>query len=208
MSNEQSLSIVIDDLRYIEKEWGDSVDNNTLRRGSVFLRRLLNDGHLQQAWRYAGFKSEPQIIAPDLDMVLRMPYAGTIIRGIAGGGTYEGITTGIALVCDGEGFDDSKIPTAFEIVFGLRGFVNSTCVYVERRKIKRGHIIKYVCNKLGGAHYDLSRKLDKPGDYERILDANQDALKIDDKNAVYFGLLSIGQRLVKSPDIQKLMAIQ
>jgi hypothetical protein len=87
-----------------------------------------------------------------------------------------------------------------EVTQNLTDFVNSPCVVVEGTTISRIELVKYVVNKLGGAHYDSKREKD----YQRLLDYAGQHYALAGKNSVYFELLSIGQRLVKSPDIVKL----
>jgi hypothetical protein len=70
---------------------------------------------------------------------------------------------------------------------------------VEGEVFRRREIIQYVANKLGGAHYDERRD-----ERERLLDYAQEAYKVADKKPIYFELLSTGQKLVRSPDIERL----
>jgi len=80
---------------------------------------------------------------------------------------------------------------------------------IEGILINREEVIKYVSNKLGGAHYDSSRK---PRASSRgvsleekyaLLDSARNSTMLADKNAIYYELLSIGQRLVNSKDVQQ-----
>lgn len=82
----------------------------------------------------------------------------------------------------------------------LTEFANSACMIVEGTPINRLELIKYVTNKLGGAHYDSKREKE----YQRLLDYVGQTYTVAGKNGIYFELFSTGQRLVRSPDIENL----
>lgn len=85
--------------------------------------------------------------------------------------------------------------------FGLRRFIEAPCMVVEGAAIPRRVLIKFVSNKLGGAHFD-SRRGDSAEDQNfRRLDLIGKTLAVADKNSVYYELLSTGQFLVRAPDI-------
>lgn len=76
--------------------------------------------------------------------------------------------------------------------------------------ISRHTVIKYVANKLGGAHHDKRRGTDKENLAFVLLDkvGRDMGLRLLDKPAVYFELLAIGQALAKSPDLRKFAGIE
>lgn len=92
----------------------------------------------------------------------------------------------------------------------LSVFLKQTSFVVDGVLINREEVIKYVANKLGGAHYDSSRtnSTQKSGpsleDKYALLDKTRREIKVADKNAIYYELLSIGQRIVNSRDVQHL----
>ena len=59
--NKEFLRVVAADLDYIIKEWGPEIDDDSLRRDCVVLRRLLVKDNLGQAWRAVGFEKQPKI---------------------------------------------------------------------------------------------------------------------------------------------------
>jgi hypothetical protein len=80
---------------------------------------------------------------------------------------------------------------------------------ISRLKINREEVIKYITNKRGGAHFDSSRNI-STGDSEKkysLLDNIHMSTSIADKNAVYYELLSIGQRLIASHDVERIRQI-
>ena len=61
------------DIEHLRNAWSTAPNQHELRRSSSVLRRLLVEGELGRAWRAAGFKGEPRVKAPDLNIVLK-PY--------------------------------------------------------------------------------------------------------------------------------------
>ncbi len=206
MSSEYLIHTAVSDLKYLGDNWGKQVDNDTLRRESTILRRLLVNGDLQKAWLALDLTHEPKIIAPNLDLVIQYRQGTRIVSGLAGGGEYDGVHARLAIL--NEGSVPINIPNeAKEFNYGLHSFVESTGIFLHRHKIKRKHIIKYVAEKLGGAHLDFERPRQNNGEVYLLLDANSEHFLILGKNAIYFELLSIGQNLTHAPDIQKFIKL-
>lgn len=86
----------------------------------------------------------------------------------------------------------------------LANFMPSPCIIAQGKEISRRILIQYVANKLGGAHWDPGRGKKKKDMLFALLDQVSQRISLADKNAVYFELLSVGQALVNSPDIQTL----
>ena len=86
----------------------------------------------------------------------------------------------------------------------LANFMPSLCIFAQGKEISRRMLIQYVANKLGGAHWSPGRGKTKQDMLFALLDQVSQNVILADKNAVYFELLSIGQALVNSPDIQTL----
>jgi len=85
---------------------------------------------------------------------------------------------------------------------GLRAFIESPCMVILGALVPRRVLIKYVCNKLGGAHFDTKRDYTPEGTLFRRLDYVGDKITLVDKRIVYFELLSIGQTLARADDIR------
>ena len=90
----------------------------------------------------------------------------------------------------------------------LRKFLASASVVTRGRLISRHLVIKYVANKLGGIHLDPKRDLNKDDEQSfHLLDAIADTYQIAGKQAIYFELLSIGQSIAASPDIERFLEV-
>ncbi len=86
-------------------------------------------------------------------------------------------------------------------------FLRQASFVIKGVIINREEVIKYVANKFGGAHYDSNRRISPPGasisleDKYTLLDSIRSGTIVADKNAVYYELLSIGQRVINSRDV-------
>jgi len=88
----------------------------------------------------------------------------------------------------------------------LSKFLQETAFVISSVKINRAEVIKYVANVLGGVHHDAKRKGTPLGRKYALMDSvRKGELQVAGKDTIYYELLSIGQRLVKSQDVQKLM---
>ncbi|MCH8877101.1 MAG: hypothetical protein IIA89_09830 [Chloroflexi bacterium] len=87
--------------------------------------------------------------------------------------------------------------------FPLLEFVDDASVVVGGVEIRRRQVVKYVSNRLGGAHLDRRRGTTKDGMIYDLLDKVADKYMLLEKSAIYFELLSIGQALVNSSDLTK-----
>jgi hypothetical protein len=203
------VRVVASDLDYLAGMCSQNrVSDDDLRRCSVQLRSLLVEQNLLMAWRKFGFKGQPTIIAPRLES--EAYDLSRVWLGIAGGGTYEGIT-GSLIVGRVEGVNGIclppkatlELPSESELKhhypFKLSGFVDAWGIVVNGKTVRRSEVIKYVANRLGGAHYD-ERRLE--GAFV-ALDKAVLRLNFFGKNPVYYELLAIAQLMANAPDIQK-----
>jgi hypothetical protein len=71
--------------------------------------------------------------------------------------------------------------------------------------IVRRALIKYIANKLGGAHLDHKRGTNHEETLYRLLDDARSWILMD-KPAVYFELLAVGQAVAKAGDIGHLLS--
>ena len=200
---------VIEDLNWIRADWGHEVDDATLRRGSAVLRRLLIEGDLRRAWRAAGRSREPLIESATLDHVLGSKPLEDISFASAGGGHFGmGTSRGLTMLNyaasdeEVEAWLESMSKAPEKMTMGLSRFVKGVCMVVAGTPITRHQLIKYVANKLGGAHFDSSSNRRKNQKEFRELSRLLGHIRISEKEAVYFELLSIGQALVTSESIQ------
>jgi len=203
------LDIVHSDLIFLRDEWNNEVDDHTLRRTSPVLRRLLVEQDLHRAWKLSGFENQARFQASTLDPMLNAIPSINISFACAGGASYKGAQLRGLFEYKGklsktqreeinlDGFPDRE--------YNLLEFIKSPSMIIQGCDISRRHVIKYVTNKLGGAHLDTSRDKRKDDAIFSLLDIVQNHFTILDKPAVYFELLSIGQAVIHSSDIDKLI---
>lgn len=218
--NNYVLRTVKEDLLFLKKEWFQDIEDPNIRRSSSILRMLLVEGNLLKAWRLSGFEKEPTVIAPSLKLLMDGLPKRRIILLSAGGAAYKGMQIKGTEILDIT-LSDKKIKERYEKLkggiersFGLTDFMRSGCLLITKRYpqgieqeiISRQELIQYISNKLGGVHLDLSRDIKKPREQKYLmLDWLFNQIQIGGKNIIYFELLSIGQSLLKSPDIEQLM---
>lgn len=203
------IDVVVSDLIFLRKDWDEEVDDHSLRRSSPILRRLLVDNELQRAWKAAGFEKEPMIETSTLRPLLDEESLVNIEFASAGGAKYRGMELrGMTHLNYSRSPEDIKKDSLRGVpmeTLGLIAFNKAPCVIVKGRIISRHVLIKYVSNKLGGAHHDIKRKA--TGEellFSRL--AKTQGIALAGKPAVYFELLSIGQTLSKSSDIGRLIS--
>src|SRR5438132_14423240 len=154
------IQTVAEDLRFLRKEWDDSVSDWSLRRSSGTLRRLLVEGAYARAWRLSGSSGEPKVEAPDLMRSLTRIDHAHVTYAQAGGATSHGMTVTQVIELDfamspeqiAEEYRRGPQPASSE--FGLSQFIESICVIYKGVRITRRGVIQYVANKLGGVHLD------------------------------------------------------
>lgn len=136
----------------------------------------------------------------------------------AGGAKYKGVQIQSTSLIDGAmtpeevkaSYERTKdvIGKSYPVKLGV--FLKQTSFVVDGVLINREEVIKYVTNKLGGAHYDNTRSNSSQQsglsleDKYALLDKVRSGTIVADKNAIYYELLSIGQRLVNSRDVRHL----
>lgn len=207
LPHDELIRIVASDLRFLESEWDETVDDDSLRRTSPVLRRLLVDNELQRAWKAAGFDREPQIEASTLSSILAHAPLEKILFASAGGARYGGAELRGAFVANCAMSPD-EIRQRYEAgipseVAGLRSFIEAPCVVSNGRIIPRRVVVKFISNKLGGAHHDSKRGNSTEERMFSALDRTLGTAILLEKPAVYFELLSAGQALVASGDIKR-----
>jgi hypothetical protein len=208
--------LVAEDLDYLFKEWNQDIDDASLRRSSPVLRALLVEGLLGRAAHQVG--REMRVMAPAIGRVVTDGELRECTFFQAGGAKYKGmIVQSMSMIPRAETPAEMKesyerqkeiIGKSYPVKMGV--FLKQTSFVVKGVLINREEVIKYVANKLGGAHYDSSRAPSKvEGEVSldqkyALLDEVRTGMSTADKNAVYYELLSIGQRVVNSRDIRGL----
>jgi hypothetical protein len=203
------IKIVASDLRFLRDEWDNKVDDHSLRRSSPILRRLLVEQDLHCAWKALGFEGQATIVASTLKPILQAVPAQHILFATAGGASFGGAELR-GFVRAKSKLDQAQVdrlaggpvPNA---KFSLLDFVDDASVIVAGIEVKRRQVIKYVSNKLGGAHLDRRRGTTKEGMIFDLLDKASESYTLLEKPAIYFELLSIGQALVNSADVMRFL---
>lgn len=205
-----------------------------LRWGVAALRRLLINGLLGRAWRAMGFEGEPIIPSPDVERMLNQKdlRLEQVAHLIAGGGSVDGIEVcglGMAKVFNpqtGKGPDEEEgfAVSVFNFSRDARGqltageydhlvrrptklsaFLRSWSAIRRGQAMSRHDVIQYFAKWAGGVHSDAERGADglAPHPFELIeeLKGKVHALSMD---GLDFELLSIGQLLGRSPDLDRL----
>jgi hypothetical protein len=173
-------SVVREDLHFLRSLTAASTDDE-LRLGTAVLRRLLVDRLLQRAWTDAGFEREPAVrgeSVEDLDP-----------------GREDWSRVLFATVATGSG--DAPL-------VGLGSFIAGTCLIVNRVKVSRRVLIKYVANKLGGVHFDPKRGDDAEGVAFVGLDGVESTL--NERREPFAQVLGIARVLSSSDDVIRLLA--
>ncbi len=208
--------LVAEDLDYLFKEWNQDIDDASLRRSSPVLRSLLVEGLLACAAHQAN--REVRVMAPAIARVVTKEELRECTFFQAGGANFKGMMVqSMSIVPRAQSpaeikasFERSKNVIGKSYPVKLNAFLKQTSFVVKNILINREEVIKYVANKLGGAHYDSSRPPSKvPGEASldqkyALLDEVRRGMFVADKNAVYYELLSIGQRISNSRDIRGL----
>ena len=208
--------VVSEDLEYLLVEWNQEIDDASLRRNSPVIRSLLIEGNLRRIANEAD--RQIRVMAPAIGRLTTDAELCEYQFFQAGGALYKGmIVQSMSMVPRAKtaaeikaSYERSKESIGKSYPVKLSVFLKQTSMVVDGVLINREVIIKYVANKLGGAHYDRSRENSKTGGnislehkYE-LLDKVRSGVTVADKNAIYYELLSIGQRLVNSRDIRQL----
>lgn len=151
---------MLEDLALLRNTWNDDIAPARLRNDSAILRKLLIHGDLARAWRDSGRQGEPRVTAPDLKHYLGDFDRKKIVLAQAGGATYRGLTLALNMVVEGAVSPGAHYPEG-ESPFKelpLSRFVDGPTIVAGGVAVKRSDLIKYVANKMGGAHFDETRK--------------------------------------------------
>jgi len=204
--NNELIERVAEDLIHLKNDWNDTVEDDVLRRSSPVLRRFLIGKELPRALRAAGLSSQAIIETSTLEPTLQLFPKEKIIFASSGGAKYNGTEIrggfGVNYAMSSEErtkLNELGVPTAS---MKIHEYVEAPCIVVSGTLITRRILIQYIANKLGGAHLDQKRL---KGEREFILldRIHKDAkLVFAGKPLIYYELLSIGQSLSESSDIE------
>ena len=201
------IRIISADLQFLRDEWDENIDDDSLRRTSPVLRRLLVHNDLHRAWKASGFEGQATVISSTLKPILQVLPLQAIEFASAGGANYQGMEIRALLLMRQSGYEAqakrlADLPPPEETL-PLLSFIDEASVIVRGIPVRRRHVIKYVANKLGGAHLDRRRGKTKEEMIFDLLDKSLNAYLFLEKPAIYFELLSIGQAIASSEDLKR-----
>ncbi|MFC1928380.1 hypothetical protein ACFLXK_02095 [Chloroflexota bacterium] len=211
---DEVLRTVMEDLLYVTKEWKKDIDDDQLRRDCTVLRRLLIEDNLGRVWRKVGFRKQPRILTPVLNIIGDKKRVSFAQAGLA---LYKGLEVQAAMY-HGDVPEELTMDTSKQVKqelgkpvkkpLFLSDFLTSTCIIVNGTEISRHDLILYVANTLGGIHLEWDREFGKQPSMKVIfesLDTHYKTGVTANKESIYYELLSIGQSLANSRDISRLI---
>jgi len=212
--NPHFLATVLEDLDFLEESWGDNISEPQIRRNSPVLRYLLVDGKIKEA--AAMLNQKIRILTPLSSLEENLP-APESIRFFMSGGASINKGRVDRLIEYNRAFTPEEVKKMYDDGKRLEGkskavpidtFLNQVSFMYGASRIKRKTVIKYVCNKLGGTHYDPKRvaptSLLTANEDEQysFLDVIYNTWKSLDMNVIHLEMLGIGQRFINSRDVR------
>lgn len=195
----QRVDVVREDLAELLAllERGDPEERH-LRHCSPIVRRLLVDGggDLPQALSAVGANPDPEVEAGELLAQLPDAPADKIPFMHAGPFRYRGRNGTLRIVISQS---EPDMGAGALRTVPLTTYLQAPCVFIFGQTLSRKDLVRYVANKLGGAHLDDSRN--RRGDE---VFAPLDQLLVQGINDLYPPYLEFGaivQALVTSPQI-------
>jgi hypothetical protein len=176
-----------------------SMTEARLRVASASLRTLLVEGNiLERAWRASGIRGEMTFKARCI-----VSTEGKDVVVYCGGGD----------MLPGVPFAAHRNATVAERSLDLASFCKRPRIQVGNHRISTVEVIKYVANTLGGLHFDpegKSIRSQKPVfDLLRRLEAGEFGglpFLVNNRNLLHHEILSIGQVVIRSPEVARLRA--
>lgn len=210
------LATVLEDLDFLEESWGNSISESQIRRNSPVLRYLLVEGKIKDAGAMLGQKI--RILTPLSSLEENLPEPTSITFFMSGGSsTNRGRVE--RLIEYNRAFTAEEVKKIYDEGQAIEGkskavpvdtFLNQVSFMYGGSRIRRKTVIKYMCNKLGGTHYDPKRIVptslltENENEQYSFLDRIYNTWKSLDMNVIHLEMLGIGQRFINSADVQKL----
>jgi len=205
MSESEKIKAVVEDLEYLQNNWFSSPKDSELRRGSAILRRLLVENEFGNAWRILGFLKEPNIIATNLDEILKYYDPKKLVYAFAGGAISKGVIVTLKILYEGDEQDTPKetIEKLMHYSYSLCQFLSSATACFKGDVIRRRELIQYIANVKGGVHLGSRKKREEK--LVRRVSKIEKQLYVFDNEGLYHEILSIGQCLAQSVDCRSLI---
>jgi hypothetical protein len=208
--NNQEIKIVAEDLEYLRDGWGPDIPEPDIRRGSAILRRLLVESAFSEAWRSAGFKNQPKIIAVDLLNFVDENYLKDIECCLAWGANFRG---GFMLgPCITRNPMSQKMPPPGiradgfpgEREFTIPELMESIAGISEGKAVKRREIIKYIANVKGGIHLRSKKRKEEIILIKKI-EKFENRINAHTSDGLLVETVAIAQAVGQSDDANKLI---
>ena len=192
LASKQLLQVMFEDLEYLINDWPTGIMNDgEIRRSSAMLRRFCVYDDLIKVW-VTIMGQTPYLLNGDYFEVdfkrLKEVDFATCCKATNLNGTIFSVQVFNKIQND-------KPPIS--IIAGenikLKRFLNQTSLIVNGNLINRHDLIKFVCNKMGGAHFD--------DNYINLSDQVINLLNdyfIGERPAIIQTMLSIGQAIANS----------
>jgi hypothetical protein len=199
--NREDLLTVADDLNYL-KQWGPTISDGDIRRGSAILRRLLVEDAYGQAWRSIGRPKQPGLIAVDISSLATLP---DVVFALAQGADFRGLHfAGMLLNKGSVPIGNLSAPLRAhgypgEKEFTLSAFLVSPSGMIEGRAFSRRDVIKYIANVKGGVHLSANQRTAEQKLVAR-LGKIEKKITVHTTDGLLVEIVAIGQALGKSED--------
>lgn len=179
-------------------------DRDELRRSSAVVRRLLVDGSLQQARKMARADGQPRMDMYPLSQMLDLTDLADVELVAAAGCRIERRLLGPFSV----GPQHFAMPSPpFVESLPLPQFMKSPCIVAKGTAVTRNQVVKYVANKLGGVHFDGSKRR-KGDEYIEQLEALDGFMIVQPVSVVDLTLLAVIQAMISSESVMHPFGLQ
>lgn len=212
--NLEQARVVGENLDFLFRAWNQDIDDASLRITSTVLHLLVIEDAIGNVAR--SLDLDLRILVPDVRHSIHVEDLQSYRFWQAGGAKYKGMQVKLLSIRN-RVLSDAELKKSFlagkdnkSYLVKMQAFLSEPSFIVDGILINRAEVIKYVANKLGGKHFDESRVSKS----EREQSLNEKFVLMDkirasqifsaEKDAIYYELSSIGQRLVNSRDVRSL----
>ncbi len=203
---------VYEDLAHLQENWNQQATDAVLRRESTVLRRLLVDGHLSRVASSIGIKYRLQVGC------LCEFYTTERLKGyeywMAPYVKYKGAAVQMASIRN-RAVTENELKIEHEArkaladkskAISVPKYLQLPAMVVEGIIVRHQGVIQFVCNKLGGAHYDRSRKRQRDQQFVLLDKVRSGDFQVLGKDAVYLQLLGVGQAIATNQITYRVMS--
>ncbi|MDA3838452.1 MAG: hypothetical protein PF574_05670 [Candidatus Delongbacteria bacterium] len=200
---------VLEDLAYLKENWTKGIDETSIRHSSHILRSLLVENDLMKVKNALNIKFRILVSNhkklndnENQDLNFFMPKGALFVDNpqITNMQVFNRALSDAEmtqLYLNGKTVEKSFVQ--------INKFCKTIAFIIKGIEITKDELIKYVCNKMGGVHYDTKRS-DKYLDKKyKLLDGIFKSVAVQSSNPIYSSIQGIGQDIVNSPDLDKFL---